>query len=162
MSAATAPRAPGLADSSSKGTGKAAIPHGRPLTIGEAARSAGISARMVRHYESLGLLAAVARTDSGYRQYTQADVHTLHFIRRSRDLGFSMEEIAELLALWHDRSRASSQVKRIAQSHIDDLSERIASMQAMQRSLQTLVSCCKGNERPDCPILDDLARVAER
>lgn len=160
MSAATAPRAPGLADSSSKGTGKAAIPHGRPLTIGEAARSAGISARMVRHYESLGLLAAVARTDSGYRQYTQADVHTLHFIRRSRDLGFSMEEIAELLALWHDRSRASSQVKRIAQSHIDDLSERIASMQAMQRSLQTLVSCCKGNERPDCPILDDLAGAA--
>ncbi|MBV7542590.1 Cu(I)-responsive transcriptional regulator [Acidovorax sp. sic0104] len=133
---------------------------GRPLTIGEAARSAGISARMVRHYESLGLLAAVARTDSGYRQYTEADVHTLHFIRRSRDLGFSMEEIAELLALWHDRSRASSQVKRIAQAHIDDLSERIASMQAMQRSLQTLVSCCKGNERPDCPILDDLAGAA--
>ena len=130
---------------------------GRPLTIGEAARSAGISARMVRHYESLGLLAAVARTDSGYRQYTEADVHTLHFIRRSRDLGFSMEEIAELLALWHDRSRASSQVKRIAQAHIDDLSQRIAAMQAMQRSLKTLVSCCKGNERPDCPILDDLA-----
>ena len=130
---------------------------GRPLTIGEAARSAGISARMVRHYESLGLLAAVARTDSGSRQYTEADVHTLHFIRRSRDLGFSMEEIAELLALWHDRSRASSQVKRIAQAHIDDLSQRIAAMQAMQRSLQTLVSCCKGNERPDCPILDDLA-----
>jgi Cu(I)-responsive transcriptional regulator len=160
MSAATAPHAAGPAGSSSKGTGKAAIPHGRPLTIGEAARSAGISARMVRHYESLGLLAAVARTDSGYRQYTQADVHTLHFIRRSRDLGFSMEEIAELLALWHDRSRASSQVKRIAQTHIDDLSERIASMQAMQRSLQTLVSCCKGNERPDCPILDDLAGAA--
>ena len=160
MSAANAPRAPGLAVSSSQGTGKAATSHGRPLTIGEAARSAGISARMVRHYESLGLLAAVARTDSGYRQYTQADVHTLHFIRRSRDLGFSMEEIAELLALWHDRSRASSQVKRIAQTHIDDLSERIASMQAMQRSLQTLVSCCKGNERPDCPILDDLAGAA--
>ncbi len=130
---------------------------GRPLSIGEAARSAGISARMVRHYESLGLLATVARTDSGYRQYTDADVHTLHFIRRSRDLGFSMEEIATLLALWHDRSRASSQVKRIAQQHIDDLSERIAQMQAMQRSLQTLVSCCKGNDRPDCPILDDLA-----
>ena len=138
------------------GTATATRP-GRPLTIGEAARSAGISARMVRHYESLGLLAAVARSDSGYRQYTEADVHTLHFIRRSRDLGFSMEEIAELLALWHDRSRASSQVKRIAQAHIDDLSQRIAAMQSMQRSLQTLVSCCKGNDRPDCPILDDLA-----
>jgi len=127
------------------------------VPIGVAARRAGISARMVRHYESLGLINGVARTDSGYRQYTEADVHALHFIRRSRDLGFSMEEIAELLGLWHDRSRASSQVKRIAQQHIDDLSERIAQMQAMQRSLQTLVSCCQGNDRPDCPILDDLA-----
>ena len=139
--------------------GKPATPRATtwPVPIGVAARRAGISARMVRHYESLGLISGVARTDSGYRQYTEADVHALHFIRRSRDLGFSMEEIAELLGLWHDRSRASSQVKRIAQQHIDDLSERIAQMQAMQRSLQTLVSCCKGNDRPDCPILDDLA-----
>jgi MerR family copper efflux transcriptional regulator len=128
-----------------------------PVPIGTAARRAGISARMVRHYESLGLLSGVARTDSGYRQYTESDVHTLHFIRRSRDLGFSMEEIAELLGLWRDRSRASSQVKRIAQAHIEELRERIASMQAMQRTLQTLVSCCHGNDRPDCPILDDLA-----
>lgn len=130
-----------------------------PVPIGTAAQHAGISARMVRHYESLGLINGVARSGSGYRQYTEADVHTLHFIRRSRDLGFSMEEIAELLSLWHNRSRASSQVKRIAQQHIDDLSERIARMQAMQRSLQTLVSCCKGNDRPECPILDDLATV---
>ena len=128
-----------------------------PVPIGVAAKRAGISARMVRHYESLGLINGVARTDSGYRQYTEADVHALHFSRRSRDLGFSMEEIAELLGLWHDRSRASSQVKRIAQAHIDDLSQRIAAMQAMQRSLQTLVHCCHGDERPDCPILDDLA-----
>ena len=128
-----------------------------PVPIGTAARRAGISARMVRHYESLGLLSGVARTDSGYRQYTETDVHTLHFIRRSRDLGFSMEEIAELLGLWRNRRRASSQVKRIAQQHIDDLSDRIAQMQAMQRTLQTLVSCCQGNDRPDCPILDDLA-----
>ena len=128
-----------------------------PVPIGVAARRAGISARMVRHYESLGLVKGVARTDSGYRQYTEADVHALHFIRRSRDLGFSMEEIAELLGLWHDRSRASSQVKSIAQAHIADLATRIADMQAMQRSLQTLVSCCQGNDRPDCPILDDLA-----
>ena len=132
-------------------------PQAWPVPISEAARLAGVSARMVRHYESLGLLQSVARSDGGYRQYTEADVHTLHFIRRARDLGFSIEEIASLLALWHDRSRASSQVKRIAQQHIDDLSERIAQMQAMQRSLQTLVSCCKGNDRPDCPILDDLA-----
>ena len=128
-----------------------------PVPIGMAAQRAGISARMVRHYESLGLITGVARTDSGYRQYTEADVHTLHFIRRSRDLGFSMEEIAELLGLWQDKARASSQVKSIAQAHIADLATRIADMQAMQRSLQTLVSCCQGNDRPDCPILDDLA-----
>jgi len=136
----------------------AAAPASWPVPIGTAARRAGVSARMVRHYEALGLIAGVARTDSGYRQYTAADVHTLQFIRRARDLGFSMEEIAALLALWHDRSRASSQVKRIAQTHIDDLSVRIAAMQSMQRSLQTLVACCQGNDRPDCPILDDLAR----
>ncbi|MFN4121077.1 Cu(I)-responsive transcriptional regulator [Acidovorax sp.] len=128
-----------------------------PVPIGTAAQRAGISARMVRHYESLGLITGVARTEGGYRQYTEADVHALQFIRRARDLGFSMEEIAELLGLWHDRSRASSQVKRIAQQHIHDLNDRIAQMQAMQRTLQTLVSCCKGNDRPDCPILDDLA-----
>ena len=128
-----------------------------PVAIGQAAERAGVSARMVRHYEGLGLLAGVARTDSGYRQYTEADVHSLRFIRRARDLGFSMDEIAQLLGLWQDKARASSQVKQIAQKHIDNLAERIAAMQAMQRSLQTLVSCCQGNDRPDCPILDDLA-----
>ncbi|UOB07504.1 Cu(I)-responsive transcriptional regulator [Diaphorobacter sp. LI3] len=127
------------------------------MAIGTAAERAGVSARMLRHYESLGLLTGVARTDSGYRQYTEADVHTLRFIRRARDLGFSMEEIATLLGLWQDKQRASSQVKRIAQAHIDNLSERIAAMQAMQRSLQALVHCCHGDDRPDCPILDDLA-----
>ena len=128
-----------------------------PVAIGQAAERAGVSARMVRHYEGLGLLAGVARTDSGYRQYTEADVHSLRFIRRARDLGFSMDEIAALLGLWQDKARASSQVKQIAQKHIDNLAERIAAMQAMQRSLQTLVGCCHGDERPDCPILDDLA-----
>ncbi|WP_367066935.1 Cu(I)-responsive transcriptional regulator [Oryzisolibacter sp. LB2S] len=128
-----------------------------PVSIGTAAERAGVSARMVRHYEGLGLLAGVARTDSGYRQYTEADVHTLRFIRRARDLGFSMDEIAQLLGLWQDKARASSQVKQIAQRHIANLSERIAAMQAMQRSLQALVGCCHGDERPDCPILDDLA-----
>ena len=128
-----------------------------PVAIGQAAERAGVSARMVRHYEGLGLLAGVARTDSGYRQYTEADVHSLRFIRRARDLGFSMDEIAQLLGLWQDKARASSQVKQIAQKHIDNLAERIAAMQAMQRSLQTLVGCCHGDGRPDCPILDDLA-----
>ena len=128
-----------------------------PVAIGQAAERAGVSARMVRHYEGLGLLAGVARTDSGYRQYTEADVHSLRFIRRARDLGFSMDEIAQLLGLWQDKARASSQVKQIAQKHIASLSERIAAMQAMQRSLQALVGCCHGDDRPDCPILDDLA-----
>ena len=128
-----------------------------PVPISEAARRAGVSARMVRHYEALGLLNGVARTDSGYRQYTEADVHALRFIGRARTLGFSMEEIRELLGLWQDKGRASASVKRIAQAHIDDLAERIAAMQAMQRTLQSLVHCCHGDDRPDCPILDDLA-----
>lgn len=128
-----------------------------PVAIGEAARRAGVSARMVRHYEAQGLLPPMHRTDGGYRQYAEADVHALRFIRRARDLGFSMDEIATLLGLWQDKSRASGQVKDIAQRHIDVLTERIASMQAMQRTLQTLVHCCHGDDRPDCPILDDLA-----
>ena len=128
-----------------------------PVPIGAAASRAGVSARMVRHDESLGLLASVARTESGYRQYGEADVHTLRFIRRARDLGFSIEEIAQLLGLWQDKARASAQVKQIAQRHIDNLEERIGAMQAMQRSLQQLVGCCQGDERPECPILDDLA-----
>lgn len=116
---------------------------------------------MVRHYEALGLLPEVARTDSGYRQYTEADVHALRFIGRARTLGFSMEEIRELLGLWQDKGRASASVKRIAQAHIDDLAERIAAMQAMQRTLQSLVHCCHGDQRPDCPILDDLAAAQD-
>ncbi len=132
-----------------------------PVAIGVAAERAGVSARMVRHYESLGLLPAVLRTDSGYRQYNEADVHTLRFIRRSRDLGFSMEEIATLLGLWKDKERASAQVKKVAQAHIANLSERIAAMQTIQRSLQSLVHCCHGDDRPDCPILDDLASEPE-
>jgi Cu(I)-responsive transcriptional regulator len=128
-----------------------------PMNIGLAAKESGVSTKMLRHYESLGLLGKVRRTDSGYRQYGQADVHTLRFIKRSRDLGFSMAEIAELVNLWQNRRRASASVKRIAQKHVDDLSTRIEAMQAMQRSLQNLLQTCHGDDRPDCPILDDLA-----
>jgi len=128
-----------------------------PVNIGEASRLSGVSAKMLRHYESLSLLGQVTRTDSGYRQYSEADVHTLRFIKRSRDLGFSMVEIAELVNLWHNRRRASASVKRIAQKHVDDLTQRIEAMQAMQRSLQNLLHHCHGDDRPDCPILDDLA-----
>lgn len=123
-----------------------------PINIGTAAELSGVSAKMVRHYESLGLLPRVGRTDSGYRQYVEADVHTLRFIKRARDLGFSMAEIAELVALWQNRRRASANVKRIAQKHLDELSQRIEAMQAMQRSLQQLLHHCQGNERPDCPM----------
>ena len=135
---------------------------GPPVTIGEAAQQSGVSAKMLRHYESLGLLGAVARTDSGYRLYSPADVHTLRFIKRCRDLGFSMAEISELVGLWQNRRRASSSVKRIAQKHVDELAQRIEAMQSMQRTLATLLACCHGDDRPDCPILDDLAGTAQR
>lgn len=128
-----------------------------PVTIGEAARRSGVSPKMVRHYESLGLLPRIDRTEGGYRQYGEAEVHTLRFIKRARELGFSMEEIAELVSLWHNRRRASASVRRIAQKHAGDLAQRIAAMQAMQRTLEHLIHCCHGDERPDCPILDDLA-----
>ena len=128
-----------------------------PVAIGAAARASGVSAKMVRHYEALGLLGAVARTDAGYRQYTPADVHTLRFIKRARDLGFSMAEIAELVSLWHDRQRASADVKRIAQTHVAELEKRIQAMQDMRRTLQNLLHHCHGDERPDCPILNNLA-----
>ncbi|MFN3571376.1 MAG: Cu(I)-responsive transcriptional regulator, partial [Polaromonas sp.] len=127
------------------------------MNIGEAARQSGVSAKMVRHYESLGLLPQVQRSDSGYRQYSEAEVHTLRFIKRGRDLGFSMAEIAELVSLWNNRRRASASVRRIAQKHADDLTRRIAEMQAMQQTLTHLVHGCQGNDRPECPILDDLA-----
>ena len=133
---------------------------GYPVNIGEAARRSAVSAKMLRYYESLGMLGQVLRTDSGYRQYSAGDVHTLRFIKRSRDLGFSMAEIAGLVGLWQDRGRASADVKRIAQQHVDDLGARIAAMQAMQRTLQELLCHCHGDARPDCPILDDLAGQA--
>lgn len=135
------------------------LPHsGWPVHIGQAAAWSGVSAKMVRHYEALGLLTPLGRTDSGYRLYSEADVHTLHFIKRARDLGFSMADIGELVGLWHDKARASAQVKHIAQRHVQALRLRIEQLQAMERSLQHLTHGCHGDERPDCPILDDLAR----
>ena len=127
------------------------------MNIGQAAQATGVTPKMIRHYESLGLLPAVARSDAGYRRYDERTLHTLRFIRRARDLGFSLEEIAQLLGLWADPQRASAEVRALAQRHVADLDERIARMQAMRRSLQQLVQCCHGDDRPDCPILDDLA-----
>jgi len=128
------------------------------MNIGQAAAASAVSAKMIRHYEQLGLLPKAPRTDAGYRQYDDASVHTLRFIRRARDLGFSMKEIAALLALWRNRRRASAEVKRIALAHAGDLQRRIDEMQAMQRTLEHLAHSCHGDERPECPILDDLAR----
>jgi Cu(I)-responsive transcriptional regulator len=112
---------------------------------------------MVRHYESLNLLPAVARTDAGYRQYGEREVHTLRFIRRARDLGFSMAEIGELLKLWQNQRRSSANVRKIAQQHIEQLDAKMAEMAAMRKTLQHLVHCCSGDDRPDCPILEELA-----
>lgn len=127
-----------------------------PFNIGEAAARSGVSAKMVRHYESLGLLPKVGRTDAGYRQYGDKEVHSLRFIRRARDLGFSMAEIGQLLKLWQNRRRASADVKRIALAHVADLDRRMDEMATMKRTLERLADCCRGDDRPDCPILDEL------
>ena len=128
-----------------------------PFNIGEAAAHSGVSAKMIRHYETLSLLPKVGRTASGYRQYGPREVHTLRFVRRARELGFSMAEIAALLKLWQNRRRASADVKRIALSHVAELDRRMSEMAAMKRTLESLATCCHGDERPDCPILDELA-----
>ena len=127
------------------------------ITIGQAAKSSHVSAKMIRHYESIGLLAKAQRTQSGYRLYDDSDVHTLRFIQRARSLGFPLETIRTLLALWRNRRRSSSQVKELATSHVADLERKIAEMRSMVRTLKHLAHNCHGDERPDCPILDDLA-----
>lgn len=125
--------------------------------IGEASSASGVSAKMIRHYESARLIPKAGRTFAGYRLYAEADLHRLRFIKRSRNLGFSMKQIQTLLALWSNKHRASSEVKRLAQAHAAELGEKISEMQAMQRTLLELSRHCRGNQRPDCPILDDLA-----
>lgn len=127
------------------------------MNIGEAARASGVTAKMIRHYESIGLLPAARRTDAGYRVYGEPDVRVLQFIHRGRALGFSLDQIANLLALWQDKDRASADVRRLAQEHIGELERKIAELQAMKRTLQALAHSCHGDQRSDCPILDDLA-----
>ena len=126
------------------------------MNIGKAAAASGVSAKMIRYYESIDLLAAARRTEAGYRFYTDEDVHVLRFIRRARDLGFSLADIAELLALWRDQRRASADVKRIALEHVVALERKIAALQGMASTLRTLAAHCHGDARPDCPILTDL------
>jgi Cu(I)-responsive transcriptional regulator len=126
------------------------------MNIGKAASASGVSAKMIRYYESIGLIPAARRSTSGYRFYIDEDVHVLRFIGRARDLGFAVEDIAELLALWRDEERASADVKRVATQHIEALERKIAELQAMVQTLQTLATHCHGDNRPDCPILADL------
>jgi Cu(I)-responsive transcriptional regulator len=128
------------------------------MNIGEAATRSGVSAKMIRYYESIGLITAPARTAAQYRVYAADDVHTLRFVRRSRDLGFSLEETRELLALWRDKSRASADVKNLAMAHVRELEEKAAELKAMADTLRHLATHCHGDHRPDCPILDELAR----
>ncbi|MAG80501.1 MAG: Cu(I)-responsive transcriptional regulator [Limnobacter sp.] len=127
------------------------------FTIGEAAMESGITAKMIRHYEMVGLLPEANRTEAGYRLYNSRDLHLLRFIRHSRDLGFSIKQIEELLGLWQDKTRPSREVKKLAQSHLNALEAKIRELNAMKAELERLVHCCKGDSRPDCPILEGLA-----
>jgi MerR family copper efflux transcriptional regulator len=126
------------------------------MNIGEAASATGVSAKMIRHYEGIGLLPAARRSDSGYRQYSERDLNVLRFIRHSRDLGFSLEQIRELLGLWQNRRRSSRQVKALAEVHIAELDTKLAELQTMRATLAHLVHCCHGDDRPDCPIIESL------
>ncbi len=127
------------------------------MNIGQASEKSGVSAKMIRYYEQIGLISPPSRTDSNYRVYGAEEVHVLRFIKRARTLGFSVEETAALLELWQDRTRASAEVRDIASTHIAALETKIAELQGMVRTLSHLVHCCAGDNRPDCPILDDLA-----
>ena len=125
--------------------------------IGDAAAQSGVSAKMIRHYESIGLIPAAHRTFANYRLYSDADLHRLRFIKRGRSLGFSIKQVQELLGLWSNPGRASAQVKKLAQAHAAELAQKVREMQAMQRTLEQLARHCHGDDRPACPILDDLA-----
>ena len=127
------------------------------MNIGEVAQASSVSAKMIRHYESIGLIRESTRTLAGYRQYHERDIHLLRFIRRARDLGFSLEQIRQLLSLWDDPERASADVKHLAEAHIADLDARIAALTEMRSTLVTLAHACHGDHRPDCPILQGLA-----
>ena len=131
------------------------------MKIGEAAAASGISPRMIRHYEKIGLLSQASRRDSGYRDYDARDVHTLRFVGRARDLGFSVEEIGKLLELWHDRGRASSDVKALALARAAELKRKSRALDEMRRSLEHLAASCHGDDRPDCPIIGGLEGAAQ-
>ncbi|HVL74447.1 MAG TPA: Cu(I)-responsive transcriptional regulator [Noviherbaspirillum sp.] len=127
------------------------------MNIGQAARESGVSAKMIRYYESIDLIAPGRRTEAGYRVYGENDVHTLRFIKRARTLGFSLDQIRQLLSLWRDPHRASGDVKRIAEVHVEELDQRIREMTEMRDTLARLATACCGDSRPECPILESLS-----
>jgi MerR family copper efflux transcriptional regulator len=131
------------------------------MNIGEVAQASGVSAKMIRYYESIGLIQLAGRTEAGYRQYLESDLHTLRFIRRSRDLGFSLERIKTLLGLWQDQSRHSAEVKKLAEQYISELDTQIANLVSVRAQLENLSRSCHGNDRPDCPIIEDLAQISD-
>ena len=126
------------------------------MNIGQAANRSGLTAKMIRYYEAIGLISPAGRGDNGYRRYSDDDLHRLAFIKRSRDLGFSLEEVGKLLTLWQDRQRASADVKALAGAHIEELNRKIAELASLRDTLQELVDHCQGDNRPDCPIIKDL------
>jgi Cu(I)-responsive transcriptional regulator len=128
------------------------------MNIGQAAQASGVSAKMIRYYEGIGLIARAGRSEAGYRKYAENEVQTLRFIKRSRDLGFSVARIKTLLGLWNDRERKSADVKNLARQYVAELNQDIEKLQSIRDQLEHLSDCCQGNSRPDCPILDDLAK----
>jgi Cu(I)-responsive transcriptional regulator len=128
------------------------------MDIGRAAKESGVSIKMIRHYEAIGLLPPAARTLANYRVYGPNDVHVLRFIKRARTLGFSMDDIKELVGLWKNKSRSSAAVKRVAGKHLEELKRKIAELQSMAGTLEHLTKHCHGDHRPECPILEDLAK----
>lgn len=127
------------------------------MNIGEAAKISGVNAKLIRHYESIGIIPKARRSDSGYRTYSDSDVHILSFVKRARNMGFSMKEIKKLVGLWRNKTRASSEVKSLALKHIEEMEQKISELQEMVKSLKHLSKNCHGDHRPDCPILEDLA-----
>lgn len=127
------------------------------MNIGEAAKISGVNAKLIRHYESIGIIPKASRSDAGYRTYSEADVHILSFVKRARTLGFSMKEIKRLVSLWRNKSRASAEVKNLALKHVEEMEQKIQELQEMVKTLKHLSKNCHGDHRPDCPILNDLA-----
>lgn len=132
------------------------------MNIGQVAEASGVSAKMIRHYEEIGVIPKIARTMSGYRLYSETDVHLLRFVRQARDLGFSMEQIKTLVGLWRNKRRKSSEVKKLALEHVESLETKIRQLSEMSKTLKHLAHCCHGDERPECPILGGLENEGTR